>query len=471
MKDKIKICIPEWVSIPLLLIFQIGFAACCLCQSTDSIYYMNKYSEAEGYYYKQAYVEPVAGYLIMTVVILMGIEIALFFLFRWMELPATQIIVPLFILLTISITLQSYIAQPSIYKKHFAVILIGILAMLISMVLAKFSCKVQIGKKSFRYILLIPVTLCIFNLLYAIGHTVNGSGGNVNLSVFGFTPGEFLKLFIVFFIGISYLSLKLDLKLRLEFLGVIVFSILTLVLVNDTGNAVILVALLMVVIYILYGFRITVLLIGSGGVAAITGYFLLDLLSHHLSFVARYFDHIRERFQSVGIVLTGTEVRADHKQALMGILRGGIFGNGLKYRSYSTLSYASWNDYAFSSIVSVWGIGIAFLVIGCLAMLIYNCSIEMKDTGRDVGLFGLSNALMTVVAVQSAIHIGGVCNIIPLTGICLGFMSSGGTNLLCNFLCIGLALGGRINDKVVWKLKCFLKKVLPQNTRICKGAN
>jgi cell division protein FtsW (lipid II flippase) len=48
--------------------------------------------------------------------------------------------------------------------------------------------------------------------------------------------------------------------------------------------------------------------------------------------------------------------------------------------------------------------------------------------------------LITVLAVQTLLNVGGVTKALPLTGITLPFLSLGGSSLLISFVMLGLLL-------------------------------
>ena len=52
----------------------------------------------------------------------------------------------------------------------------------------------------------------------------------------------------------------------------------------------------------------------------------------------------------------------------------------------------------------------------------------------------LAVGLITLIAVQSLLIMGGVIKLIPLTGVTLPFVSYGGSSLLASFIMLGLLL-------------------------------
>ena len=75
----------------------------------------------------------------------------------------------------------------------------------------------------------------------------------------------------------------------------------------------------------------------------------------------------------------------------------------------------------------------------------------------------LAAGITLMVGMQSVINMCVVTGLLPTKGIALPFLSFGGSNLLTNFMAIGIltSIGIRGNDKVVSKV---IKKRQPKTT-------
>lgn len=129
-------------------------------------------------------------------------------------------------------------------------------------------------------------------------------------------------------------------------------------------------------------------------------------------------------------------------QALYGIGSGGVFGKGLG-KSMQKLGHLpeSQNDMIFSIICEELGLfgGLAILIM--FIMLLYRIVDISQHTTSDFDNL-LLTGIFTHIALQVALNVAVVTNLIPNTGISLPFISQGGTSVV--FLCIEMGIVMRI---------------------------
>jgi cell division protein FtsW len=127
-------------------------------------------------------------------------------------------------------------------------------------------------------------------------------------------------------------------------------------------------------------------------------------------------------------------------QSLYAIGSGGVFGLGLgkSRQKYLYLPF-QYNDYIFAVIceelglVGAWGIILLFVAMICRG---YWIALRASDRFSTV----LAAGLVTLMAVQTALNLGVVTNLLPSTGIALPFFSYGGTALAVNLGEMGVVL-------------------------------
>jgi cell division protein FtsW len=127
-------------------------------------------------------------------------------------------------------------------------------------------------------------------------------------------------------------------------------------------------------------------------------------------------------------------------QSLYAIGSGGLFGLGFgkSRQKYLYLPF-QYNDYIFSIICEELGLVGAVVIICLFCATIcrgYRIALEASDRFSTV----LAAGLVTLIAVQTALNLGVVTNLLPSTGIALPFFSYGGTALAVNLGQMGILL-------------------------------
>ena len=127
-------------------------------------------------------------------------------------------------------------------------------------------------------------------------------------------------------------------------------------------------------------------------------------------------------------------------QSLYAIGSGGMFGLGLgkSRQKYLYLPF-QYNDYIFAVICEELGLVGAVLIIVLFAALILRgfwIALHAQDRFSTI----LAAGLTALVAVQTALNLGVVTNLLPSTGVALPFFSYGGTALAVNLGEMGIVL-------------------------------
>ncbi len=127
-------------------------------------------------------------------------------------------------------------------------------------------------------------------------------------------------------------------------------------------------------------------------------------------------------------------------QSLYAIGSGGLFGLGLgkSRQKYLYLPF-QYNDYIFAVICEELGLVGALLIVALFVAVIlrgYWIALRAYDRFSTV----LAAGLVTLIAVQTALNLGVVTNLLPSTGIALPFFSYGGTALAVNLGEMGIVL-------------------------------
>jgi cell division protein FtsW (lipid II flippase) len=125
-------------------------------------------------------------------------------------------------------------------------------------------------------------------------------------------------------------------------------------------------------------------------------------------------------------------------QGLSGMHSGGLWGEGFGEGKPEYTPIAE-SDFIYSVIGEELGFVGCGIVVAFFLLLLYR---GLQITHRSRSPFGrlLCGGLVTVMATQTFLNIGGVTKLIPLTGITLPFISHGGSSLLTGFAALGLML-------------------------------
>lgn len=274
----------------------------------------------------------------------------------------------------------------------------------------------------FKYFYLVG-TIVFMAMATFIGVTKYGAKNWVNLGPISFQPSEFGKIFFVFYLA-SSLKNYTDLKSLVEPGIVVVVSLGFMVLQRDLGSAMIFTFIAIAMIFTTTS-KIKYLLISFGlsAIGALASYAL--------------FPHIRNR---VMIWLNPWKYASDESyqivQGLYAMASGGYFGSGL-FNGYPQYIPINKSDYIFAVIVEELGMIFA-LGIMIIYFLMFFRNIRAALNAKSVFTSLLVVGFSVMIAMQVIVIIGGVLNMIPLTGITLPLVSYGGTSMLTVFFCLGI---------------------------------
>lgn len=128
-------------------------------------------------------------------------------------------------------------------------------------------------------------------------------------------------------------------------------------------------------------------------------------------------------------------------QSILAVGNGGLTGTGFLQGTQTRLKYIpeQWTDFIFSVPTEEFGFIGGILVIGLIAFLI-NRSMRIAAASDSKFLSIISFGGGVIILYHSVINIGMAIGVVPVMGIPLPFLSSGGSFLLTNFCLVGLML-------------------------------
>jgi len=304
------------------------------------------------------------------------------------------------------------------------------------------------------------VFLVIPALLPASMSEQNGAKIWIRFQGFSIQPAEFSKiLLLIFFSAVLITKRSLFASVGKHFMGMTlprprdlapllaawVISVGVMVFEKDLGTSLLLYASFLVVLYlatqrfswVLIGFA----LFAAGSVAA---YFI--------------FAHVRTRVQMWWDPFSDPD-GAGYQivQSLFSFATGGIFGTGLGNGQPDTVPAAS-TDFIIAAFGEELGL-VGFASILMLYTIVIVRGLRTAIATRES--FGklLAAGLASTLAIQLFIVVGGVTQLIPLTGLTTPWMSYGGSSLLANYVL--LAILARISHSARRPLRTRPRKTSP----------
>ncbi|NLC65904.1 MAG: FtsW/RodA/SpoVE family cell cycle protein [Clostridium sp.] len=274
----------------------------------------------------------------------------------------------------------------------------------------------------FKYVYLV-FTLVFMSMSLIFGVEKYGAKNWVEIGSMSFQPAEFGKIFFVFYLASSLKDYK-SFKSLIEPGIVVILSLAFMVLQKDLGAALIFTAIAISMLYVATS-KLRYLLgsLAFSAIGALFSYAIFDHIKIRIRIWKDPFLYVGDRgYQIV--------------QGLYAIASGGLFGAGLGL-GYPQYIPVNKSDYIFAVIVEELGVifGLGVLIIYFL-MFYRNIRTALKAKSNFTSLLAVGFSVM--IAMQVLVIVGGVLNMIPLTGITLPLVSYGGTSMLTIFFTLGI---------------------------------
>jgi len=245
-----------------------------------------------------------------------------------------------------------------------------------------------------------------------------------------FQPVELVKpLFIIFAAKIIALDEKTNIYTR-HLYSFLVLSIILILLINqpDLGQTLLLASAWITMIFV-SGFNMIIL--------SILGLILLSLIVFLIFFFPEKFGYVFLRIKTFIDPKAGDNFQS--QKALEAIRQGGLTGQGMGEGILKDKVPEAHTDYIIAVISEEFGavfvlfIVIIFLFIGYKVL---NKVFSERDEFLKLALVGLVSLLI----IQTFIHIGVNIRLLPTTGMTLPFLSYGGSSLIGSSIIAGIIL-------------------------------
>jgi len=275
------------------------------------------------------------------------------------------------------------------------------------------------------------ISILLLSLVPVFGVEVKGSKRFMDFSLFPrFQPIELVKpLFIIFVAKIIVLNEKTNIHRRYLY-SFLVLLLVVIFLINqpDLGQTLLLTSAWITMIFV-SGFNMVIL--------SILGLVFLSIIALLIFFLPEKFGYVFLRIKTFIDPKAGDNFQS--QKALEAIKQGGLTGQGMGEGILKDKVPEAHTDYIIAVISEEFGaifvlfIVIIFLFIGYKVL---NKVFLEKDEFLKLALLGLVSLLI----IQTFIHIGVNIRLLPTTGMTLPFLSYGGSSLIGSAFIAGIIL-------------------------------
>ena len=279
--------------------------------------------------------------------------------------------------------------------------------------------------------LLFFISILILALVPVFGVEIKGSKRWIDLHIFPvFQPIELVKpLFIIFAAKIIVLNEKTNIYRRYlySFLALL-FIIMLLVNQPDLGQTLLLMSVWITMIFV-SGFNMIVL--------SILGLIFFSFIIFLIFLFPEKFGYVLLRIKSFLDPKSGDNFQSE--KALQAIKQGGLTGQGMGEGILKDKVPESHSDYVIAVISEEFGVIFVLFIIAVFLFIGYkvlNKVFSENDEFLKLALVGLISLLI----IQTFIHIGVNTRLIPTTGMTLPFLSYGGSSLIGSSIIAGIIL-------------------------------
>ncbi len=268
-------------------------------------------------------------------------------------------------------------------------------------------------------------TIALLILVYVpgVGLHIGGSSRWVTLLGLSFQPSEFAKVTFLIYVS-AWLASRQERDLHtldrglFPFLGALGAVMLLLIMQPNTGTTAVIVAMSLACYFVTgapIGWFASLTALGVGGV-----YLLMKFSPYR---AARFMTFLHPELDPSGV---GYHIN----QAFLAVGSGGLFGLGY---GHSRQKFLYLPEVSGDSVFAVMAEELGFIcMLGFLAVLggfVLRCFRIAKEAPDAFGSY-LATGVGAWVAVQSALNIGSMIGLVPITGVTLPFMSYGSSALL-----------------------------------------
>lgn len=285
----------------------------------------------------------------------------------------------------------------------------------------------------------IGLALLVAVLLF--GREVNGNKNWLQIGPISLQPSELAKIFTLLFLS-RYLANVWEMPLRVRRIitagAIWVVPVVLVMLGKDTGSMLSYAALLATLLF-LSGLSWRWVAVGAAGVL-LAGVLVVPYIKYHCK------SYKCERIKAVyWPELADKKYRYQNEQSQIAVGSGGILGKGIHSGTQGPLGFVPevHSDFIFALAGEETGFVGSLLALAAYLMIITRL-IHIARQARDrTGLLVVAG-FAGLILYHVAVSVGMVLGLLPIMGIPLPLMSSGGSSVLATLFALGLAFSVRL---------------------------
>jgi cell division protein FtsW len=288
----------------------------------------------------------------------------------------------------------------------------------------------HIWRRYALWMLVASIGLLLLVFIPGLAGTWGTSKSWINVFGFSLQPSEFVKITFLLYLAAWLEGRKNKLAEISTGLGPFVVILgaiaLLMVLQPDIGTLTIIAITSLIVFFI-----------GGGSIKHIMGLLLLGVIA--LVVMVNLYPYQANRFKCLmDPAYSPKDICYQINQSLIAVGSGGWFGRGLgaSRQKFSYLPQAE-NDAIFPIISEEIGFVFSSILVLLYLALFYRGLIIAKSAPDDFGKI-LAIGIVSWLVLQAIINIGGMVNIMPMTGVPLPFISYGGSAMMAALAAVGI---------------------------------
>jgi rod shape determining protein RodA len=252
---------------------------------------------------------------------------------------------------------------------------------------------------------------------------------------FQLTPSEFVKVGLIVMLAAVLSELRSPIPSLRDVIRVCGIAAIPLGLVflqPDIGTSIVLIAVVAGMLIVAGTRPLHLLALSLAAVVMLVLAFQLHVIKdYQLERLTGFLDPHRDTLTT----------NYNRQQAEIAVGSGGLFGRGYLSGTQTNLDYVpeQHTDFIFTVAGEEFGFVGSVFILGLFGLLLWR-AIRIAYMSKDPFGTYLASGVASMFAIQMFVNVGMVIGIMPITGIPLPFVSYGGSQMLANFLAIGILL-------------------------------